>query len=87
MIDLTSLLWFVFLGLVGGVAQILMKAEKWSDLKEFSAFKRSLIGAICGFLYYFLYSDYNWPNTVMTIVSGWFGTDFLLSIFKKLKKG
>lgn len=87
-IDFIPILWFVFLGLIGGITHVIVKAESWGDLKDFRAFKRSILGAICGFIYYNLYSDYSFPNTVMAFVSGYMGTDFILSIVEKFwKKG
>lgn len=85
-INFISVLWFIFLGLVGGIAHVLVKAEGWGNIKEFRAFKRCILGAVCGFIYYSLYSDYNFPNAVMTIVSGYMGTDFILGIVEKFRK-
>lgn len=84
--DFIAILWFVFLGLVGGVTHVVVKAEGWDDLKEFRAFKRSVLGAICGLVYYNLHSDYSFPNTVMAFVSGYMGTDFILSIVERFRK-
>ncbi len=80
-----TFIYFVFIGLIGGVAHVIMEAKSWSDLKNFSAFKKSTLGAICGFIYYFLYSDYDFPNALMTFISGWWGTTFIMSIIEKYK--
>ncbi len=84
--DLTTILFFVVLGLVGGVIHIMVDAEKWADLKKFSAFKRSVIGALCGFLYFFLFSDHDFPNAIMTIAAGYIGTDFIKGIIERIRK-
>lgn len=85
-IDYFVIAYFIFMGLIGGVTNVIVLSEKWSDLKQFSAFKRSLIGAICGFIYFFLYSDYDFPNTLMALVAGYSGTSFIKGIVDKLKK-
>jgi len=84
--DAIQLVWFVVLGILGGVTNVIIGAESWEDLKKFSAFKRTIIGGIVGFLYRFLYSDYGFPNFVMTFVAGYMGTDFILAIIEKFKK-
>jgi len=81
-----AILVFIVLGLIGGVAHVVIDAEKWEDLKQFSAFKMSVIGAVCGLLYFFLHSSYDFPNSVMTFVAGYFGTDFIKGIVEKAKK-
>jgi len=78
---------FVLLGLIGGMTHVIVKAESWDDLKRFPAFKRSLLGALCGFIYYFLHSEQDFPNSVMTIISGYMGTDFIKSVIERLQKG
>jgi len=84
--DVTQIIWFILLGILGGIANVIISAESWDDLKKFSAFKRTVIGAIVGFLYKFLYSDYGFPNFVMAFVAGYMGTDFLLAVIEKFKK-
>jgi len=81
-------LWFIVLGFMGGAIHVVMNAKSWGDLKKFSAFKRTILGAATGFVYSILYSEYSFPNSVMAIVSGYTGTDFLLRLFKRpLKEG
>jgi len=77
MVDLGVLLTFTVLGLLGGLAVALLLAKKWKDLYEFSFFRRVVAGAISGFIYYFLWSDWSYPNAVMAFVAGMWGTDFL----------
>ena len=83
--NLTEIGYFVGLGVIGAIAYILIKSDEWEDLTTYDAFKRYLLGAISGFIYQYLYSDYNFPNSVMCIVSGYMGTDFILGIIDKFK--
>lgn len=76
---------FVFMGFLGGLAYVLINSKKWKDLKEFKSFRRYLLGAITGFLYYNLYSSWNWPNIIMSFVTGYMGTTFIESLIERLK--
>jgi len=82
--DLT-IITFIFLGLLGGVAHVVIDSEKWEDLQKFSSFKTAIIGAISGVVYFIAHSNYDFPNAFMTIVAGYFGTDFLKGLFEKYK--
>ena len=72
-----SALWFVFLGLFGGFTFILIYSEKWEDLIKFSAFKRYMIGAVVGFLFNILHSEYSFPNSITCFVYGFSGTTLI----------
>jgi len=76
---------FALLGLLGGLAHALMLAKKWEDLKKVTAFRRVVIGAIVGFLYYFIWSEWNFPNAVMAWVAGYWGTTFLEEFAERFK--
>ena len=82
----TQVLWFVVLGLLGGVTYIIVNSEKWADLKTFSAYKRYVIGGIVGFLYNILYSDYSFPNSIMCFVAGYMGVTFIEGLLNRLSK-
>ena len=81
-----QLIWFIFLGLLGGITSVLINSDNISDLKTFKAFKTYIIGGIVGFLYQFLYSDYSFPNSIMCFVAGYCGTDFIKKIIDKFNK-
>jgi len=74
---------FIVNGFVGGLLHLLISSKKLSDLKKFSNYKVLVIGAIVGYMYYFLHSDYNFPNGIMTIVAGYMGQDFITKVFNK----
>ena len=78
--------WFVMLGLLGGVAYVIINSDSWGDLSTFASCKRYIVGAISGFLYQILYSDYNFPNSVMCFVAGYMGTTFIEGLTKRLQK-
>jgi len=77
---------FVVLGLLGGTANVFLWAQGWQDLKAFKSARQIIIGAIVGYVYSFLHSDYGFPNYVMSFVAGYMGTDFLQGIIERFKK-
>ena len=85
--NILSIIWFVVLGFIGGVVNVVVNSEKWVDLKSFSSFKKAVLGAVCGLVYSYLYSEYNWPNNKMSFISGYAGQDFILRLVKQYQKG
>jgi len=81
------IVFFIAMGVLGGIAHVLVDAKSWEDIQRFSAFKTVGIGAIVGMLYAYLHSDYSFPNGVMSFVAGYFGTDFLLKIVERFGEG
>ena len=80
-------LWFIFLGLLGGIAYVLTEqAKNWNDLITFPAFKRYALGAIIGLVYFIGFSESNFPNGVMSFVSGYAGTSFIQSLVNRLSR-
>ena len=84
--NVSEILLFVFLSLLGGIAYVLIDAEKWEDLKTFKTARHILISLIVGIIYYNLYSEWDFPNMVMTFVSGYMGPTFIQGLLKKLGK-
>jgi len=78
-----QVIWFIILGLAGGVAYVFMHSDDWEDLTGFGAFKRIVIGGIVGGIYFVLYSEHDFPNSVMSFISGYMGTDFIERLIKK----
>ena len=81
--DLYEILYFMAMGFIGGLLHVITKADSLDDFTKFSSLKRLILGPCSGFIYSLLYSEYNFPNSLMAIASGWLGTDFIISIMKK----
>ena len=77
---------FTFIGFIGGLTYVIMTAHSWSDFKCFGSAKRMMLGAIIGFIYFFMHSDYSWPNSVMTWVSGYAGPTFIDQLIEKRRR-
>jgi len=86
MAGLETLLYFTVMGLLGGVTYCLVWGESWEQIKTFKYSRRIFLGAIIGFLYNFLHSEYSFPNFVMSFVAGYMGTDFVIALIEKLRK-
>jgi hypothetical protein len=56
------------------------------DLTKFCALRNYVVGAIGGYIYYYLHSDYNFPNGFIAIVFGYFSKDIIESLFERMKK-
>lgn len=84
--EIVNVILFVVMGTIGGLAHVIVDAEKWEDIMKFSSFRDISVAAIVGFLYNYLHSDWGFPDGVMCFVSGYMGTDFLLGIIKKYQK-
>ena len=76
---------FTLHGLLGAFIAVLMRAYSWRYLKTWSAVKRYLLGVIAGYIYYYLWSEFNFPNAVMSIVWGYFAKEMLESLFERLR--
>lgn len=81
-----EIIWFVAIGLMGGLSYVIMVSESWDDFKKFSSHKRIMLGAIIGFLYFYLHSDYNWPNAIMTWASAYLGPTFIDQLIEKRRR-
>jgi flagellar biosynthesis protein FliR len=80
------MLGFIILGALGGVLRVLIHTESLSEALMYSNAKWVLVGAITGLAYYFLYSDYNFPNHFMAIVVGYTGADVIEAGSRRLDK-
>ena len=68
---------FIVLGALGGVLRVLLHTESLSEALTYANSKWVFVGAISGLAYYFLYTDYGFPNSFMAIVVGYTGADFI----------
>jgi uncharacterized membrane protein YeaQ/YmgE (transglycosylase-associated protein family) len=68
---------FIILGALGGLLRLLLHTESLSEAIQYSNSKWILVGAITGLAYYFLYSDYGFPDSFMALVVGYTGADII----------
>jgi len=83
--EIPTIVSFTILGLLGGFAHGFVLAKSWDDLKKFTFTKGIVCGAIAGFLYYFMWSEWTFPNAVMAFFFGWWGRIVLPAIAERFK--
>jgi len=84
--DVYEALYFILMGLFGAALYVITQVECWEDFRKFEYIRHFLLGPFVGFFYYRLYSDLNFPNTVMSIVAGYSGTNFVTWIIDFLRE-
>ena len=82
-INLEHMLYFIVLGFVGAIAYVLVNSESYADFFKFDSVKRYIVGIVVGGIYDILYSDYNFPNSIMCIVAGYSGIHFIESVIER----
>jgi uncharacterized membrane protein YeaQ/YmgE (transglycosylase-associated protein family) len=70
------------MGTLGSILYIFMWAKTSCDVKSFEAIRHIIVGTIIGFVYYYLHTDYNFPNGIMTLVAGYMGPDFVEALIE-----
>ena len=79
-------LYFMLMGLFGSVLYVIVQSKGWDDFLKFESWKRYILGPLSGLLYNFLHSDYNFPNSMMSIVFGYFSVDLIPWVMEFLRK-
>jgi hypothetical protein len=80
------LIHFIVLGALGGVLRVLLHTESLKEALSYANSKWVLVGGIVGLAYYFLYSDYNFPNSLMALIAGYAGADVLEAGSRRLNR-
>jgi hypothetical protein len=76
---------FMLMGFLGAFLYVLMWAKKPENLYSFEAVRHLVVGVIVGYIYSILYSEYSFPNAIMSLVAGWMGVDFIESLVERFK--
>jgi hypothetical protein len=75
---------FIVSGLLGGAASALIWAKSWQDLKKYETFRSIVLGAIGGFLYYLLHTEWSLPNGVVAFAFGYAFQDIVEGLVQKI---
>jgi len=81
-----EILAFMALGALGGLAYILVNTSSLGEALCYFYLRRIVLGAIAGLAYYFLYANYNFPDGLMAMVSGYAATDFIPALARRLSR-
>jgi hypothetical protein len=77
---------FIVLGAIGGLAYILVNTNSLEEALQYKYMKHIALGGIAGLIYYFLYTNYSFPDGVMAIVLGYASADFIPALARRLIK-
>lgn len=80
-------LWFGLLGLLGALLRVWLWARGWQQLRAFESVRHLVVGFLSGIVYWFLHARLGFPDGVMAIVVGYFGSDLIHGIMKRLAGG
>lgn len=75
---------YILNGLLGAILRELLEGNKQRNRE--CLIRILVIGAISGYIYYYLHTDYNLPNNIMSIVFGYFSYDLLPRVFRTMKE-
>jgi len=82
MLQILTCLWYVLMGLLGGLGYVVF----YSVTEKHKIFRHLFLAGMSGYIYFFLHSEYAFPDTVMAIVVGWFAPDFIQAVMDKYRK-
>jgi uncharacterized membrane protein YeaQ/YmgE (transglycosylase-associated protein family) len=68
---------FIILGALGGLLHVLIHTSSLREALQYDNSKWVIIGAISGLAYFYLYTDYNFPNHFMALIAGYSGADII----------
>jgi len=80
MYDISILIHFMTMGMLGGV---LVWAKSVDDIVCFESIRHIAISAIVGIIYMILHTEYGFQDSIMTIVAGYFGDDFIQALLER----
>jgi len=82
---LTGAAYFTFLGLVGALLYVFIWSRSFDELKRYENVRHVVVGALAGFVYSVLHSEYSFPNAVMAMVVGYFGPDLVQAVMERAR--
>lgn len=80
-----SLTWFTFMGFLGALLYRLAWSKNIREFCSYESIKHLVVGIIVGLIYGHLHREYSFPNSIMALVAGWMGVDFLEMLIDKVK--
>jgi len=80
-----SVIVFVINGLLGGLTCALLHAKSFNEVSSYMSIRAIVLGAIAGYIYYYMFTEWNLPNSVMAFIFGYSFKDMLDSLYEKAK--
>jgi len=85
MIDINLLLLTILMTSLGAISNVLIWAQKWEDLTSFEAIKSILLGFIVGVVWFFVRTERNLPDSLISFVIGYTAKDFIEALIERFK--
>jgi len=76
---------FTINGLLGGLTCALLHAKSFNEILTYTSIRAIVLGAIAGYIYYYMFTEWNLPNSVMAFIFGYSFKDMLDSLYEKAK--
>lgn len=80
----SDVLFFVLSGTLGGLANALVWSRDWRELVGFNFWRTVILGALGGFLYYLVYTEWSFPDGVMAFVAGYAFRDVVEAVVERV---
>jgi len=78
-----TLLLFTLNGLLGGLACALLHAESFREVLSYTSVRAIVLGAVGGYIYYYMFTEWRLPDSVMAFVFGYAFKDFVEALYEK----
>ena len=82
--DLSAIV-FTINGLLGGLTCALLHAKNFNEILTYTSIRAIVLGAIAGYLYLYMFTEWNLPNSAMAFIFGYSFKDMLDSLYEKAK--
>lgn len=79
-----EIVFYAFLGLLGGITRALLKAHTWGELKRFVNVRDVVLGVIGGYVYGMMVLTWHAPDAVVTFFFSYAFTDIIDIVSKKV---
>jgi len=76
-----TMLLFVLNAIIGAIAYIFF----WSIKDRNVIIRQLVLAGIAGYIYWYMYNTYTIPNSLISVVIGWFAPDFIEAVMEKYK--
>ena len=80
-----SVIIFTINGLLGGLTCALLHAKSFNEVLTYTSIRAIVLGAVAGYIYYYMFTEWNLPNSVMAFIFGYSFKDMLDSLYEKTK--
>ena len=76
---------FAILGALGATINVVVNSAAIAEFMIFPSIRTIILGLLVGIVYSFLYSERDFPNSVMSIIAGYMGANFIDALIRTLQ--